>query len=81
MDAWLERAVQRRVSRPCTSLFERDDLGVWASRVFVTAVADNDAVTCHDARADSRIRRRAAKSSTRVLKSPPHPSGVVHHSC
>ena len=76
--AGLERAIERRPTRPIAGIAKRVNLSVRRSRRFVKAAADHDTLGVHDHGADHRIRRRATPSPLRERERARHEIEVYH---
>jgi len=76
MRARLEGAIQRCTSGEFASLCERVDFRMRLAGAFMCAIADDDALVCHDAGTDDGIRRGAPQSTTRLLECAAHPPQI-----
>ena len=77
--ARLERAVERRASRPGAGVGERQDLGVRLPRRLVRPASDDDALVVDDHRPDHRIGAGAAAAPLGECERAGHVHGVGGH--
>jgi hypothetical protein len=77
MDAWLQRAVERRSRGASPGVPQRVDLGVRLPRTFVCAAPYDHAVTVDYDRADHRVGRRPAAAPFGQVQRLAHVKGVA----